>query len=187
MNEVDLLEDSIFHHLYETYHQDVFNFLIYLTKNRQIAEDLSHEVYVKAIRAYSSFEGRSSEKTWLFAIAKNVSIDYFRKTTVRSKYDASFFDWDREQLKATEASPEQKTINKNEMKTIIELLDHCTLDQQHVIIMRYFNDLSIADTAEILGWSDGKVKTTQHRALKNLRSKIDVADREGREPSGSKR
>lgn len=180
------MDDSVFHHLYETYHHDVFNFLTYLTKNRQLAEDLSHEVYVKAIRAYSSFEGRSSEKTWLFAIAKNVSIDYFRKTKVRSKHDATFFDWDKDDLKSTDKTPEQQSIDNEQMRSVFEKLDSCTLDQRLVIIMRYFNDLSISDTAEVLGWSEGKVKTTQHRALKSLRTKVSLAELERGEPSGSR-
>ncbi len=180
------MDDSVFHHLYETYHHDVFNFLTYLTKDRQLAEDLSHEVYVKAIRAYSSFEGRSSEKTWLFAIAKNVSTDYFRKKTVRSKYDATFFDWETDEIQAKDKTPEQQSIDKDVMKAILENLDTCTIDQRLVIIMRYFNDLSITDTAEVLEWTEGKVKTTQHRALISLRKKVALAELERGEPSGSR-
>ena len=41
-----------------------------------------------------------------------------------------------------------------------------------VIVMRYFQDLSIAETAEVLGWTEGKVKTTQHRAIKALQKKL---------------
>lgn len=180
------MDDSVFHHLYETYHRDVFNFLTYLTKDRQVAEDLSHEVYVKAIRAYSSFEGRSSEKTWLFAIAKNVSIDHFRKKTVRSKYDATFFDWETDEVKSKDKTPEQQSIDKEELKAILEHLDTCTMDQRLVIIMRFFNDLSISDTADVLEWTEGKVKTTQHRALKSLRKKMTLAELERGIPSGSR-
>jgi len=51
------MNDSVFHRLYDNYHQDVFQFLIYLVKNRQTAEDLVQEVYVRVLRAYSRFEG----------------------------------------------------------------------------------------------------------------------------------
>ena len=79
------MNDSVFHRLYDSYHQDVFQFLIYLVKNRQTAEDLVQEVYVRVLRAYSSFEGKSSEKTWLFSIAKNIAIDHFRKQAVQKE------------------------------------------------------------------------------------------------------
>lgn len=170
------MDESVFHHLYETYHRDVFNFLTYLTKDRQLAEDLSHEVYVKAIRAYSSFEHRSSEKTWLFSIAKNVSIDHFRKTVVRTKHAAPFFDWETREAASSGKTPEQEAIEQEELCEVMESLDGCTLDQRLVIIMRYVNDLSIAETARVLGWSEGKVKTVQHRALKQLRTVITTAD-----------
>ena len=84
--EVEWVKESIFHRLYDEYHQDVFQFLIYLVKNRTVAEDLSHEVYVRVLKAYERFEGKSSEKTWLFSIAKNVAIDYFRKKCTSASY-----------------------------------------------------------------------------------------------------
>ena len=83
------MDDSVFHRLYEEYHQDVFNFLIYLTRDRTYAEDLMHEVYVRVLKAYAGFEGKSSEKTWLFSIAKNVAIDYSEKRMYVKKHAIS--------------------------------------------------------------------------------------------------
>ena len=50
-----------------------------------------------------------------------------------------------------------------------------------VIVMRYFQDLSIAETAVVLGWTEGKVKTTQHRAIKSLQKKLNALPSEGGE------
>lgn len=175
------MDDSVFHRLYEQYHQDVFNFLIYLTRNRDHAEDLMHEVYVRVLRAYAGFEGKSSEKTWLFSIAKNVSIDHFRKNAVRKRHLFSKFDWEKSELVATGSLPEELVTLSEEMKELLETLNTCTGDQKMVIVMRYFQDLSIAETAEILGWTEGKVKTTQHRAIKSLQKKLNALPAEGRE------
>ena len=60
----------------------------------------------------------------------------------------------------------------DEMNRLLEVLELCTGDQKMVIVMRYFQELSIAETAGILGWTEGKVKTTQHRAIKTLREKM---------------
>ena len=73
------MDDSVFSRLYDEYHNDVFRFLIYLMRDRDQAEDLMHEVYVRVLKAYSGFEGKSSEKTWLFSIAKNVAITISEK------------------------------------------------------------------------------------------------------------
>lgn len=163
------MKESIFHRLYDTYHQDVFQFLIYLVKNRSVAEDLSHEVYVRVLKSYDRFEGKSSEKTWLFAIAKNVAIDYFRKNTVRAARTFDAFDWETNQLVSPTKSPESFVELNDELRELLEALEKCTGDQKMVVIMRYFQELSIAETAEILNWTEGKVKTTQHRAIKHLR------------------
>ena len=166
------MDDSVFNRLYEQYHNDVFRFLIYLIRDRDQAEDLMHEVYVRVLRAYAGFEGKSSEKTWLFSIAKNVAIDHFRKNSVRRKHSFDKFDWEKSELVSTEILPDNFVVLNEEMKELLNVLDTCTGDQKMVIHMRFIHDLSIAETAEILGWSEGKVKTTQHRAINALRKKI---------------
>ncbi|MEH7300281.1 sigma-70 family RNA polymerase sigma factor, partial [Neobacillus drentensis] len=68
-----------FEELYEKYHQDLFSFLYYLVNSREQAEDLIQEVYIRIFKSYGTFQGKSSEKTWLFSIARHVAIDSFRK------------------------------------------------------------------------------------------------------------
>ena len=174
------MNDSVFHHLYDHYHQDVFQFLIYLVKNRQTAEDLVQEVYVRVLKAYSKFEGKSSEKTWLFSIAKNVAIDHFRKYAVRKKRAFDSFDWETMQLTSPDMLPEDMIVLNDEMRELLIALDTCTGDQKLVVVMRYFQELSIAETAQVLDWSEGKVKTTQHRAIKALRERLTVKEKEGK-------
>lgn len=166
------MDDSVFHRLYEEYHHDVFKFLIYLTRNRDQAEDLVHEVYVRVLRAYVGFEGKSSEKTWLFSIAKNVAIDHFRKQTVRRKHAYDKFDWETSQLTSTGILPEELAVINEKMQELLNALETCSGDQKMVIQLRFIHDLTIAESAEILGWTEGKVKTTQHRAIKSLRQKL---------------
>lgn len=164
------MDESIFLRLYEDYHQDVFNFLTYLTRDRDIAEDLSHEVYVRVLKSYGSFEGKSSEKTWLFAVAKNVSIDYFRKRSTARKHTDLHFDWETEQLATLDRLPDQIIELDEEKQMVLDELHRCTGDQKMVILMRFFQDLTIAETADVLGWTESKVKTTQHRAIKALQA-----------------
>lgn len=175
------MDDSVFLRLYEEYNRDVFNFLIYLTRNRDIAEDLMHEVFVRVLKSYSNFEGKSSEKTWLFAIAKNVSIDYFRKQATMKKHTDLHFDWETQELAAHGLLPEQLIELDEEKRLVLEELHNCTGDQKMVILMRFFQDLTIAETAEVLEWTEGKVKTTQHRAVKALKEKVEARSvRKGR-------
>nr|WP_263325868.1 RNA polymerase sigma factor SigX [Neobacillus sp. Marseille-Q6967] len=172
--------DSVFDELYQKYHHDVFQFLVYMVRNKEQAEDLVQEVYIRVFKSYHRFEGKSSEKTWLFSIARNVAIDYFRKQKGWKDRLLEKFDWSSSQVKDEYPIPEEVTIQNEEIKCIYKCLEYCTLDQRSVIILRYLNDLSITETAQTLGWTESKVKTTQHRALKVLKRNMETFyDKEG--------
>ncbi|SEM86273.1 RNA polymerase, sigma subunit, SigX [Mesobacillus persicus] len=170
--------DSVFDHLYQKYHQDLFRFLFYMVKNKELAEDLVQEVYIRVLKAYDRFEGNSSEKTWLFSIAKNVAIDHFRKQKGWKKWLLEKLDFSATQISDQLPLPEELAQQKEEIKLIYHCLDRCTVDQKMVIILRYIHELSIGETAEALDWTESKVKTTQHRAIKSLRKMMEEVDKE---------
>ena len=161
--------NSVFEGLYKKYHQDVYQFLIYMVQNRQQAEDLVQEVYIRVLKSYENFEGKSSEKTWIFSIAKNVAIDHFRKQKNWKNRIMEKFDWNRNDLTDDGVPIEEIAIANEEIRVLYECLKRCSTDYRLVIIMRYLQELSISETSEVLGWSESKVKTTQHRAIKWLR------------------
>ncbi|MFB6465960.1 RNA polymerase sigma factor SigX [Cytobacillus sp. Hz8] len=165
--------DSVFDELYRKYHHDVFQFLYYMVNNREQAEDLVQEVYIRVLKSYKQFEGKSSEKTWLFSIARNVAIDSFRKQKNWRQRILEKFDWSEQQVKDDAPIPEEITLQQEEIQFVYQCLNDCTLDQKMVIIMRYIQELSITETAVVLDWTESKVKTTQHRALKALRQKVE--------------
>jgi RNA polymerase sigma-70 factor, ECF subfamily len=171
--------DSVFEELYEKYHQDVFNFLFYMVKNREQAEDLVQEVYIKVLRSYERFEGKSSEKTWLFSIARHVAIDFFRRQKSWRQRMIEKFDWGTRQLQDENPLPEEIVMQNEEVQMMYRCLDKCTLDQRLVIVLRFIQSLSIAETAEALGWTESKVKTTQHRALKVLKNEMEAEAAKG--------
>jgi RNA polymerase sigma-70 factor, ECF subfamily len=173
------MEDT-FQRIYEKYHHDLFQFLFYMVKNRELAEDLVQEVYIRVLKAYDKFEGRSSEKTWLFSIARHVAIDWFRKQkSIRSRIIEKF-DWDKQQIEGDQPLPEEVAMQNEQVQWIYRSLDTCSIDQRSVLILRYLQELSITETAEALGWTVSKVKTTQHRAIKQLQKQMgSISDKEG--------
>ncbi|SFK01450.1 RNA polymerase sigma-70 factor, ECF subfamily [Halobacillus dabanensis] len=172
---------TFFDELYENYHQDLFQFLIYMVKDRSLAEDLVQDVYVRVMKSYDSFNGESTEKTWLFSIARHVAIDHFRKQKRKRNRIMEFFDWTEkgEELQDKKKLPEEIAVQNDQMQHVYRALDECTVDQRSVLIFRYIQGLSIRETADILSWSESKVKTTQHRGMKALKTKLDKID-EGR-------
>jgi RNA polymerase sigma-70 factor, ECF subfamily len=160
---------SIFQKLYERYHQDLFQFLFYMVKDREQTEDLVQEVYIRVLKSYDKFEGKSSEKTWLFSIARHVAIDFFRKQKSWRRKITEVFDWYQPHDKNEASLPEEIALQNEKIRVLYQCLDKCTVDQRLVLVFRYIQSFSIAETAEALGWTESKVKTTQHRALKVLK------------------
>ena len=171
--------DSVFDELYQKYHQDVFQFLFYMVRNKEQAEDLVQEVYIRVFKSYNRFEGKSSQKTWLFSIARNVAIDFFRKQKGWKERILEKFDWSTNQVKDGNPVPDEIAIQREEIRLIFQCLEYCTVDQRAVIILRFLHDLSIIETAEALSWTESKVKTTQHRSLKLLKRYIETLSIKG--------
>lgn len=173
------MEDT-FQRIYEKYHQDLFQFLFYMVKNREQAEDLVQEVYIRVLKAYEKFEGRSSEKTWLFSIARHVAIDWFRKQKTIRKRISEKFDWDKQQIEDEQPLPEELALQNEQVKWMYRALDACSIDQRAVLILRFIQELSITETADALRWTTSKVKTTQHRGIKQLQKHMRIiSEKEG--------
>lgn len=165
---------EVFQKLYQNYHQDIFQFIFYMVKDRDLAEDLVQEVYVKVLRSYNSFKGESSEKTWLFSVAKHVTFDYFRRQKRKRKRINETIDFhEKGQFIPDNAKlPEEIALENDEIRKMYYCLSQCSYDQQAVLILRFIQSLSIKETANVLNWSISKVKTTQHRAMKTLKQQM---------------
>lgn len=174
--------NSTFNRIYDEYNQELYRFIFYMVKNKETTEDLIQEVYIRILKSYESFRGESSEKTWIFSIARHVTIDFFRAQKRKRERILDFFDWGEkgETLSDDNPLPEELAEKSEEIIRLYKNLDKCTLDQKSVLILRFIQEFSIKETAEALGFSESKVKTTQHRALKVLKKYL-IQDSERRE------
>ncbi|MDA7027776.1 RNA polymerase sigma factor SigX [Bacillus sp. CLL-7-23] len=170
--------EETFQKIYDQYHQDLFQFLFYMVKDKSQAEDLVQEVYIRVLHSYQTFEGRSSEKTWLLSIARHVAIDWFRKQQTIRQRILGTFDWEKQDVKDHHPLPEEVVMQHENLQEIFTALDKCTLDQRSVIILRFIQGYSISETAKALHFSESKVKTTQHRGLKVLRKQMELLKEE---------
>ncbi|MFD2630719.1 RNA polymerase sigma factor SigX [Oceanobacillus kapialis] len=173
----------VFDELYEHHHQDLYQFIFYMVKDRQLTEDLVQEVYVKVLQSSERFRGDSTVKTWLFSIARHVCLDYFRRKKRTRDRIAEYFDWSKKShyFPDNQPLPEEFAITNEQVKKLYTYLDYCTIDQKSVLVLRYIQSFSIQETAEILNFTTSKVKTTQHRGLKTLRKHIEQDQEKGGE------
>ncbi|MBX0359561.1 RNA polymerase sigma factor [Halobacillus sp. Nhm2S1] len=145
---------------YEEYSQDIFNFLVYYNQTDDV-DDLLQEVFFKAWKKRFTFKGDSSPKTWLFSIARRVSIDSFRKQKLKHLFRL------QENPKDTD-TPEKRLMDKEEVIELYTAIRNLKRSYREVVICRGILELSTNETAEVLQWSNEKVDTTYHRAKTKL-------------------
>lgn len=144
--------------LFAAYGSALYRFALHSTGNREDARDVVQEVFLRVQLSRNTFRGESQIKTWLFQIARNYITDGLRRKRHHTKIVDSMeplCDDFRDKLEST-----------FDLRRAIKLL---RLEFRQVIALRYIEDLSMKETAKILNWTLGKVRTTQYRALQRLR------------------
>jgi RNA polymerase sigma-70 factor, ECF subfamily len=153
--------------LYRLHHPAIFRYLFFRTGDRQTAEDLTGEVFLKMVQAINGFSGgQPAFRAWLFQIARNLSIDHLRKIQAHPNQTLG------EELPAPGLDPEHSTeMNLNEAGLRAALI-RLSNDQKDVILMRFIEGLPLAETARTLHKSEDAIKGLQRRALAALREAL---------------
>ncbi|WP_232695908.1 sigma-70 family RNA polymerase sigma factor [Brevibacillus daliensis] len=142
--------------------------LVYLiVKDRNMAEDITQEVFLKAYRGIDSFRGDSNLKTWLYRIAINESKQYLRSWSFRRIF--STFKKEETPSDSSELYVEKKVIDKMTKEAIAEKVMAMSPQYRQVILLYYYEDLSTKEIAEILEVSGQVVRTKLHRARKQFK------------------
>lgn len=166
------MEDDLIAKWFDAYSDDIYKFLVYYLSTPDV-EDIVQEVFIKAIDRIDSFRGDSSPKTWLISIARNTAIDNARKKKSR--------DW-RKLIDVyghqTDTSPEEQQMTLESKLELHHAITKLKQNYRDVVVLRSIEELSVAETARILKWSETKVRVTFHRALKNLKDKIEEGNHE---------
>lgn len=156
------LDPVAFGEIYERYYIGVYKYVYYRIGDQTAAEDLTMEVFVKALEAIDGFMFRGIPfSAWLYRIASNLIVDYFRRQPSMPELSLE------ERLVMNEAHPiriDQDFSHQALRAALAELTD----DQQQVIILKFVDGLSNLEVAQILGKTEGAVKSLQHRALMSL-------------------
>jgi RNA polymerase sigma-70 factor (ECF subfamily) len=166
-DELSLLERITRHdqqalaEVHDQYFDQIYHYLNYRLSDPDAAADLAAEVFLALIKALKRGKPpRTSLSGWLYAVARNLAADHIR-TRVRTVPLL-------EDLVADEPSLADQAYLAQLAPTLKEALVQLTEEQQHVIVLRFGQGLSLAETAQILEKSVGAVKALQHRALASL-------------------
>lgn len=152
---------------YDQHSKSILSFILLMVKDYQQAEDLTHDTFVKAYVYYDSFNNHSSEKTWLFSIAHNLTVDFLRKRKPSAFFKELFLS-----QKDNHLLPEEMMKVKENSYELYQALGQIKDTYRKVIVLRKIKGFSIVDTAKILGWSESKVKSTLFRAIPVLKKQL---------------
>jgi RNA polymerase sigma-70 factor (ECF subfamily) len=154
--------------VYENYFELVYAYVARRVRSRHEAEDLTAEVFHRALRSLPRFKWTGAPfAAWLFRIASNMIADRAKRAAREQSVTLD------EDLATSAAGEPQSNVEEVERQThMFRLVDELAGDQRRVVVMRFAEEKSIREIAQTLGRSEGAVKQLQFRALQNLRAKI---------------
>lgn len=155
-----------FERLYNVYYMQVYSYVMTLMRNTHIAEEITQDVFFKALKQYGTYQGRSSELTWLCAIAKNACTDYLRK---KSKYKEAELEEDF----ADGSDIEQKIEDENMTLMIHQILHQMEEPYKEVFQLRIFGELSFDKIGHVFGKTENWARVTYHRARLKIQERIE--------------
>ncbi len=170
-NEKKYIEDAkagnqeAFGIIYNHYIAQIYRFVLFKVSGKQIAQDLTHETFLSAWQNIKNYKHKEFPiSSWLYQIARNKVIDYYRTNKKNISIDTEEFD------ESSLGFEEQKNLDgPMNLEKIKSLITYLKPEYQDVIIMRYVEDLDHGEIAHAMKKSEGAVRLLQHRAIKNLK------------------
>lgn len=151
--------------LYDHYQGSVYRFLFYRTRSAPLAEDLTSETFFRALRSMQNFRWQGKDfGAWLMTIARNLATDHFKAGRTRLEMTTEDMGQHDDATEGPEAAVLATLTNEILLQALTELPD----EQRDCLVMRFLQGMSIAETAAVLGRSDGAVKQLQLRGVRNL-------------------
>jgi len=158
-------DSDAFGMLYDHYQGSVYRFLFYRTRSSTLAEDLTSETFFRALRNMQNFRWQGKDfGAWLMTIARNLATDHFKAGRTRLEMATEDMGLHDDSTEGPETAVLASLTNEVLLKSLTELPS----EQKDCLIMRFLQGMSIAETAAVLGRSEGAVKQLQLRGVRNL-------------------
>jgi len=162
-------EAEAFGLIYDRYVDTVFRFVYFRVGNRQLAEDLTSDTFLRALKRIGSFTWQGRDLgAWLVTIARNLVADHFKSGRYRLEVTTGdVLDADRED-RGPEGSPESAVVDHITNVALLTAVKQLNPEQQECIVLRFLQGFSVAETAQTMGKNEGAIKALQYRAVRAL-------------------
>ncbi len=155
-------EDSALTAVYEEYYSKIYQFCYYRVSHKETAEDITEDTFVKAFSGISKLQNLKAFEGWLYQIARNLVIDYYRqkRPQVALENIENIVEYENNIVDLINLEVEQGLLMK--------LLKELNEEQQSVIKLKFFEHLDNNIIAQMLNKTEGAIRVIQHRAIKQL-------------------
>jgi len=158
---------NAFGELYDRYVDVVYRYIYYRVSNATLAEDLTSETFIRALRRITSYTWQGRDfGAWLVTIARNLIADHFKSGRYRLEVATS--DLVEAGADRREDGPENEVLSAITNEALLEAVKALGPEQQECISLRFLQGMSVAETAAIMGKNEGAIKALQYRAVKSL-------------------
>ena len=159
--------------LIEQYQHRLFRYLVYLSGNRELAEDLFQETWIRVLERGHQYDGKHEFSTWLYAVARNLTIDYLRKKNPLS-LDGLMEDEEHAPLEPADTRPMAwEVVQQHEQaERISAALVSIPAEYRETVVLRFQEGLALDEIATITGTKLGTVKSRLYRGLNMLMSQL---------------
>lgn len=160
-----------FGQLYRRHHNAVFLFVLWRVKRRWLAEELTADVFVRALRSLPRvrYTGHAYA-AWLMTVARNLVADYHRQAGGNVRVEPTEFAHVLDGHRATSVPSAEDDVVRDELAAAVRrAVAKLPPKQREVVVLRFLHELSISETAAVVGSNEGAVKALQFRAVHTLR------------------
>lgn len=165
-------DQEAFRHIVERYQGAVYNLAYRMLGTPEEAEDAAQEIFVRIYRQLGRYDPERKFSTWTLAIATNYCIDQLRRRRMQLVPLENIIPWAR----TRDSGPEGEALSGESRDEMQRLLKRLPEKYRAPLVLRYWEDLSCAEIAEILGVPEGTIKTQIHRARKQLGKMLEGAE-----------
>ncbi len=164
------------------YQHRLLRYLLYLTGNRELAEDLFQETWMRVLLRGAQFNGNARFDTWLFTIARNLVIDFRRRRTMASLEEMSEKAEDERpfEVASNDPTPFDNYLTRQNGAIVAEALLSLEPLHREVLVLRFHEELALDQIATVTGAPLSTVKSRLYRGLHALRPRVEQATRRER-------
>jgi RNA polymerase sigma-70 factor (ECF subfamily) len=166
-------DPDLLDHLIEQYQHRLLRYLVCLTRNRDLAEDLFQETWIRVLERGSQYDGKHEFSTWLYAVARNLTIDYLRKKAPVS-LDGLMDDEEHVPLEPADPRPLAWEVmaQHEQAERIGSALGGMPAEYRETVVLRFQEGLALEEIAKVTGARLGTVKSRLYRGLNMLMDRL---------------